>query len=71
MAKLSSFEPIQFSSVPALGEAQKTCELARLDAVCVFSHLFQILLKFQHGNFTNMNFSQKFLMQRYVFVILN
>ena len=43
---------------------------ARLDAVCVFSHLLRIFLQFQYGKCTNMDFSQNIQMQRYVFFIL-
>jgi len=53
--------------MPAVGEAEKADRAAKLDEECIFSDLLLILLKFQYGKCTNMEFSQKFQMQRYVF----
>ena len=62
IARIEFFEQILFSTISAVGEAQNPVRAAKLDAVYVFSHLLQILLKFQYGKNTNINFSQKFQM---------
>jgi len=57
--KIDFFERILFSSIPAVGEAQNRIGKTRRDAGTFFSHLLRNLPKFQYGNSTNMDFSQK------------
>jgi len=59
----------RFSKGPCSRRREKS---DRLDWMrCAFFFIFPDFAKFQYGNFTNMDFSQKCQMQRHAFVIPN